>query len=321
MKQLILNAIRIGEILLAPAVLAAGLTLKLVRRIGVHRLPVSRYLLRKIGVFPIRDHYYEPLFRTDKLKTPLDQPRALPGIDFRIEKQLALLDEFKYADELRGFPIEDQGNGEFFYHNQAFESGDAEILYSVVRHFKPTKIIEIGSGMSTLIAQSALKANRLQDGKAFQHTCIEPYEHSWLSKLEVDLIRQPVETMSLTIFEELKPNDILFIDSSHIIRPQGDVLFEYLQILPRLKPGVLVHVHDIFSPRDYLSEWIVEEVKLWNEQYLLEAFLSGNSDYQVLLSTNFLAENYSEKFAAACPVYASEAEHREPGSFWIWRAK
>ena len=79
-------------------------------------------------------------------------------------------------------------------------------------------------------------------------------------------------------FAKDKKNDILFIDSSHIIRPQGDVLFEYLEILPILNPGVVVHIHDIFSPKDYLDNWIINDHLFWNEQYLLEAFLSFNNN-------------------------------------------
>ena len=97
----------------------------------------------------------------------------------------------------------------------------------------------------------------------------------WLNDVSgIEVLRQRVEQMDKQLFLELEENDILFIDSSHMIRPQGDVLCEYLEILPTLRPGVLVHIHDIFTPRDYPDEWLIDEVKLWNEQYLLEAFLS-----------------------------------------------
>ena len=119
-----------------------------------------------------------------------------------------------------------------------------------------------------------------------EHVCIEPYEIEWLEKLNVKVIRELVENTDTTVFSTLDKNDILFIDSSHIIRPQGDVLFEYLEILPVLKSGVFVHIHDIFTPEDYPDDW-VNNASFWNEQYLLEAFLSFNNEFIVYRSYQF----------------------------------
>jgi hypothetical protein len=101
--------------------------------------------------------------------------------------------------------------------------------------------------------------------------------------------------------------------------PQGDVLFEYLEALPMLKPGVFVHIHDIFTPRDYLQEWIVNETKLWNEQYLLEAFLSFNREFRIIGAVNFLTHHHPAVLAERFPILEMEIGHREPGSFWIVR--
>ena len=136
----------------------------------------------------------------------------------------------------------------------------------------------------------------------------------WLEKTGVTVLRERVESVSKNLFSELGENDILFIDSSHIIRPQGDVLYEYLELLPILKPGVIVHVHDIFSPRDYLKQWLVDEVKLWNEQYLLEAFLSGNREWKIIGALNYLHHTYYDELKRTCPFLNRE---REPGSFYI----
>ena len=110
----------------------------------------------------------------------------------------------------------------------------------------------------------------------------------------------------------------MFIDSSHIIRPQGDVLFEYLQILPLLNKGVYVHIHDIFSPKDYPKEWVLDQVKLWNEQYLLEAFLSNNDSWEVIGSLNLLHSTHFEKLKIVCPFLTRD---RDPGSFYIKKIK
>ena len=140
----------------------------------------------------------------------------------------------------------------------------------------------------------------------------------WLKELDVNLIREKVEDVDMNAFEILEENDILFIDSSHIIRPQGDVLFEFLEILPKIKKGVLVHVHDIFTPKDYPDNWILKDHRLWNEQYLLEAFLTCNSNFKIIGAVNHLHHQYSEEIHAKCPVLASQ-KTREPGSFWMVR--
>ena len=118
----------------------------------------------------------------------------------------------------------------------------------------------------------------------------------------------------------MRENDILFIDSSHIIRPQGDVLFEIQHILPELNPGVLIHVHDIFTPKDYLSEWVFNDRRLWNEQYLLESFLSCNSQFEIIGALNYLKHHHWDLLASKLPVLKKES-HREPGSFWIRKLK
>ena len=130
------------------------------------------------------------------------------------------------------------------------------------------------------------------------------------------MIRMRVEEVGNQLFEELEPGDLLFIDSSHVIRPQGDVLTEYLDILPSLRPGVIVHVHDIFSPRDYPPEWLTESLLLWNEQYLLEAFLTSNRDWEVLGALNMLKHEHFTALQKTCPYLTPD---REPGSFYMRR--
>ena len=122
----------------------------------------------------------------------------------------------------------------------------------------------------------------------------------------------------MQIFEDLKANDILFIDSSHVIRPQGDVLHEYLQILGRLAPGVLIHVHDIFTPYDYIPEVVITDRRMWDQQYLLEAFLCFNRSFEVIGALNWLNREQRGLLTEACPVLVQE-QAREPCSFWLRR--
>lgn len=292
---------------------------KFIRKAGVWNMKLSTRLFLKKGVFPILDHYYEPLFNPKHLRKPLNEDRDLPGIDFNIKEQLDLLKKFYYNDELIKIPLEKRNDLEFYYHNNAFESGDAEFFYNIVRYFKPRKIIEIGSGNSTLLAVRAINENRKEDNNYIcKHTCIEPYEFTWLEKMDVNLMRVKVECLDKNIFKDLGKNDILFIDSSHIIRPQGDVLFEYLEIIPILNSGVLVHIHDIFTPKDYLDVWVKEQMLMWNEQYLLEAFMVNNSEYKIIGALNFLKHHFPNELYEKCPILGNE-QHREPGSFWIVR--
>lgn len=279
-------------------------------------------MLMKIGVLPVGDHYYQPLINPKKhLKYSLRKDRILTGIDFNIEEQLQLLSSFNYQDELLQFPTEGGNSKTYFYNNRSFGSGDGEYLYNMIRHFKPRKLIEIGSGNSTLMARNAITKNSVKDlSYHCEHICIEPFEEAWLENLDIELIREKVETLDRSIFQQLNANDILFVDSSHIIRPQGDVLYIIQQLLGSLKKGVIIHFHDIFSPKDYPDAWIMKKHWLWNEQYLLEAFLSHNDSFKIIASVNYLAHYHQKELKDKCPVYARQ-ENREPGSFWIQKIK
>ena len=287
------------------------------RRVGASRLPKTRFKLKQIGVYPIRDHYYEPLFNDKHLLLPLDEDRELHGLELNTKQQLNFLEELTYGDELKALNLSQKGKSEldFCIQNGSFESGDAEFLYQFIRRIKPKKIIEIGSGNSTKIAQLAIKQNRLLTGHDTAHICIEPHEQPWLEEISgITLIRERVEALNFDWTSELNRGDLLFVDSSHMIRPQGDVLFEYLQIFPKLSAGVFVHIHDIFTPKDYLKSWIIEHVLFWNEQYLLEALLSNSNRYEVVAALNYLKHHHYNQLSLICPYLSSNSE---PGSFYF----
>jgi hypothetical protein len=308
-----------ADIILLPVTILYAFFFKASRIRRFKNLPLSRNILLKIGVYPITDHYYEPLFNPKHLKRSLRLDRNLPGIDFNVPAQLEILKQFNYNEELLKFPMDKLDNRPVYCYNHGpFGPGDSEYLYNIIRLFKPGKIIEVGCGSSTLMALNAIKKNKEIDSAYMgELTCIEPYEHAWLKECDVKVVRSLVENVGKELFGTLGKNDILFIDSSHVIRPQGDVLFEYLEILPTLNPGVMVHIHDIFTPKDYRDEW-VKTATLWNEQYLLEAFLSGNKEYEIIGATNFLSHHHHDMFSSKCPVFKSQA-NIEPGSFWIRR--
>jgi hypothetical protein len=315
MKKLTSRILRIADVLLVPFVYPAAWLLKNIRRAGVHRLPNCKTALLKIGVFPIRNHYFEPQFDHQKTRQPFSTDRNLPGIDWNATEQLKLLATFSFSQELAQIPYKKPDTLDFYLNNGLFESGDAEFWYQLIRSIKPRRVFEVGSGNSTLMAIKAIRRNH-EENPAYdcKHVCIEPYGASWLEESGVSVVRRKIEDLDVEFFSELEDNDILFIDSSHIIRPQGDVLFEYLELLPTLNKGVVVHVHDIFSPKNYPEKWVEDEVIFWNEQYLLEAFLSHNSSWQIIGALNYLHHHHYETLKSVAPFLTPD---REPGSFYI----
>ena len=158
-----------------------------------------------------------------------------------------------------------------------FDAIDALTLYCMLRHYKPKTVIEVGSGFSTRISTKALHKNG--NGKLI---CIEPYPNEELHKRLneiLTLIKEKVEKLDLQLFTDLKANDVLFIDSSHIVKIGGDVNYLFLELIPSLRPGVLILVHDIFFPVEYPREWIIDRLNFWTEQYLLQAFLCFNEKF------------------------------------------
>lgn len=312
-KQLIKRNISVIDILLTPFIYPAAFLLKIVRLAGVQRLPHCKKALIDVGVFPIRNHYYEPQF--DNGLIDFSQDRNLPGINWNVSCQLELLERFAFSNEIQNIPKEKGKPLEFFMNNGSFGFGDADYWYQIIRTLKPERIIEIGSGHSTLMAIKAIGKN-YDDNSNYkcEHICIEPYEMPLLEETGVTVIREKVEDIALTFFSKLKENDILFIDSSHIIRPQGDVLFEYLELLPSLNKGVVVHIHDIFSPKNYKKQWLQDNIWFWNEQYLLEAFLSHNRDWKIIGALNYLHNKHYKKLKSVAPFLKVDPE---PGSFYI----
>lgn len=300
------------DILSSPVSLLAIIWLKPIS-IMIRYLPINNNIFMKLGLLPVRDHYYQPLINPGKYLTrSLRQDRNLPGINLNINEQLAILEAFNFNQELEQFPVYKKNDLEYYYENGSFKSGDGEYLYNIIRLKKPSAFVEIGSGFSTLMAHSAIKKNN----NGCKHICIEPYEAQWISQLDVQVIRKKVEETDMEIFKALKKDDMLFIDSSHIIRPQGDVLLEYLEILPQLKPGVIIHVHDICTPKDYLDEFVFTNHYMWNEQYLLEALLTNTDSFKIIGAVNYLKHHYFNQLSAKCPIL-KEQPSREPGSFWM----
>ena len=316
MKEIRFGIYCLMDISLSIVLFPASIIMKLYRQIGTCRLPLCKRILLKVGVFPIIDHYYEPQFDHRNPVKPYSQDRSLPGINWNAPEQLELLRQLAFASELGHLEsTRIDGVPPFSYQNALFSYGDADYWYQIIRKARPRRIFEIGSGNSTIVARLAIEKNREEYPEyTCKHVCVEPFENPWLAGAGVTLVKEPAEHVGLTLFSELEKGDILFIDSTHVIKPQGDVLFEYLELLPSLKKGVIVHIHDIFSPKNYSENWLAGDVKFWNEQYLLEAFLTNNNSWRIIGALNYLYHNYKKELESVAPILLSK---REPGSFYI----
>lgn len=228
-----------------------------------------------------------------------------------------------YLKEFRArFPInKDKSKNTFFVINGGYMAVDAHIYWSIIRHFKPKQIIEIGAGHSTVLAGQACLLNE-RDSKATKLTAVEPYPSGFfeagLPGLTT-LIKEKIQDVDPSVWKSLGAGDILFIDSSHVVASGNDVHFEYLEILPRLKPGVFVHIHDISLPKRYPDSYMDLQL-YWNEQYLLQAFLTHNSKFEVIWPGNYLMQHKSAEMHALFPEIADMRKvypQSEPSAFWI----
>ncbi len=245
---------------------------------------------QRLGLHVTGDHFYEIVPNTRLVAANYSAaPRALPGIDWRLRdgeaRVLRLLEaygaEYLAASERFGFREK----------NHYFRGLDALLLYLNVRELKPGKIIEIGQGMSTRLILAALERNVQQTGQSTLLISIDPYARvappGVPELISLQIIQRPVQEVPM---DPLLPGcGLLFVDSSHVHKFGSDVAWEFARLYPLLPPNTLLHLHDIFSPYDYPLEWIVKEKRFWNEQYVLEAFLTFNAAFEVELPVHLLA--------------------------------
>ena len=282
-------------------------------------------LWQRIGITVLPNHFYSPVPDIASLRRAWPEDSSLIGIDMNEAGQEKLLASFRaeYEKEYDAFPRVPTGvPHEYFVGNGSFESVDGEMLYCMIRRFKPRRIFEIGSGNSTLLSGQALVRNAEGGGHMGELAAFEPYPNPVLRAGFPGLARlvaKKIQDVPLEAFDELEENDILFIDSSHALSTGSDVAREYLEIIPRLKKGVIVHVHDIFLPGEYPKAWVLAEHRFWNEQYLLQAFLAFNASFEVLWGGSFMHMRHPDLLSGAFASYDPSANH--PGSFWMRRTK
>lgn len=267
-------------------------------------------------------HFHSPLPDLDQVATayerivPLDRPTC-PGIDLRVDEQRRLLTEFAPLQEALPFADEPDGRHRYHGNNGLFQGADAIALYSMLRTRRPRRVIEVGSGFSSAVM---LDTNELFLDHRIRFTFIDPAPlrlHELLrgeDKHAVEIVEGLVMDVPLGLFEQLEANDILFIDSSHVGKFGSDVTWILGEVLPRLKPGVVVHFHDIFWPFDYPPHWFLMG-RAWNEAYLLRAFLTHNDAFSILFFVDWLRRFERELLARTLPLLP----HYPGGSLWLER--
>jgi predicted O-methyltransferase YrrM len=291
------------------------------RKTRIFQDPKYFELWEENGFHITPNSFSQPIPDTRELKDDLwGKHSEIVGIDLNESGQLELLSQFsiEFKTEYEQLPREKTDiPHQYYLRNASFISVDGEILYCMIRHFKPRRVFEIGSGNSTYLAAQAARKNEAA-GFPCELIAFEPYPNEVLKAGFAGLSRlapMKIENVPLSEFDRLQENDILFIDSSHSLKIGSDVQYEFLEIIPRLNRGVVVHVHDIFLPAEYPKDWVVREHTFYNEQYLLQAFLAFNRCFEVLWAGSFMHLKHPDKLQAAFDSY----QGGWPGSFWMRR--
>ncbi len=265
-------------------------------------------------------HYHSPVVDPSTIKAYYARSRAvtldqLAGIEVDVGRMLDFWNQSLPLIQTTPFREEKTADHRFHYEGGPYPWGDAIMLRAMLSHYRPSRVVEIGSGFSTACMLDTADERQLG---TLRITCIEPFPdrlHSLMRPPDFDrvtIIPKGVQEVELGIFDQLGPGDILFIDSTHVLKTGSDVHYELFDILPRLQAGVLVHVHDCPFPFEYPEKWVFDLNYSWNEVYVLRAFLMYNKRFSIVFWNSLLASLYRPKVLADYPPFL-----RNPGSS-IW---
>lgn len=261
-------------------------------------------------------HFYSPIPDRETLALEA-QASGLGGVALPDSEMLALAKTIFSPTNQFAAPLEKQSGQRYYFNNPAYSFADAIFYAGVLQHLRPKRVIEVGSGFSSALLLDVVESV-LQN--SIDITFIEPYPellHALISAADrnsVRIVNRPVQDLDPEIFQDLKANDILFIDSTHVSRFRSDVNFLFLEVLPRLQPGVWVHIHDVFDGFEYPTTWR-QEGRCWNEQYLLQALLQNNNRYAVRLMNSRMTRLHRPWFEKNVPL----ALCNTGGSIWLER--
>jgi predicted O-methyltransferase YrrM len=262
----------------------------------------------RLGVHVLPAHYYVPLPDVVELSRRREEwavASSLPGVDADPDRQVATLRDvcLPFRDEYASGAVHEDAVARGV--GPGFGPIEAQALHAVIRSLRPARVIEVGSGVSSVCAQAALDRNGV-DGAPGELMCIEPHPSQALLAVEgVTVIERRVQQVDAGLFERLEERDLLFVDSSHTVRAGGDVNRLVLEVLPRLRPGVVVHFHDVFLPYDYPPD-LLHTIWHWNETSLVHAFLIGNAGVEILFCLSQLHHERPEALREVFPGYDAE---------------
>lgn len=264
-------------------------------------------------------HFYSPIpdirYIRKQKNIFLTNTTNCTGIETNQKKQLSLIERFQSYYSQIPFPENEQKGIRYYFKNPYFGHGSSIILYSIIRHFKPKRVVEVGSGFSSAVM---LDVNDRFFSGGIKLTFIEPYPDRLYSlmnekdKTSHEIFIDIVQNVPHSVFSELNDNDLLFIDSSHVAKVGSDVVFLITEILPLLKKGVIIHIHDIYWPFEYPESWVLSG-KAWNEAYLVKAFLQFNNYFEILLFNSYLTLHHADHMKKYLPDFIPDGG----GSLWI----
>lgn len=270
-------------------------------------------------------HFYSPIVDPEQAAKYVQfgarvEPGQLKGLQYPVEQMIAFWREHTELLAQCSFPQFKMQNVRYYWDNKIFPASDAAILRAIILRSRPSRIIEIGSGFSTACMLDALDEIPSIQCKVI---CIEPHPQRLFGLLkqsdlmQLSIVQRPVQEVQLDMFADLCPGDILFIDSTHVLKTGSDVQYELFDILPALRAGVLIHFHDIHYPFEYPKEWIFENKYSWNEIYALRAFLMFNNVFQVIFHGSYFAGWHEQLVRDVYPLFL-----RNPGgSLWLKKTR
>ncbi|MCU1339064.1 MAG: methyltransferase family protein [Bryobacterales bacterium] len=265
----------------------------------------------KLGAHILPKHYYSaiPDYKwLNENKAVWSRRVDLTGVEWDLQQQLRWLRGHcePFYNEVRGLKVySDAVRGAY---GPGYGPIESQVLHCVCRSAKPKRIIEVGCGVSTACIMHAVRLNSSAGSPECAFTCIEPFPSPALSELRgIDLVPAMVQTLPLGFFDQLEAGDILFVDSTHSVKTGSDVLYLYLEVLPRLRPGVLVHIHDIFLPYLYPPD-VFQQFFDWQETSLLLALLKGNANLRVLCCLSALHYDLTEELQTTLPDYCPQTD-------------
>lgn len=265
-----------------------------------------------LPLWPPPGHFYSPIVdpadpNVQCVIRNFHASELAPDESFKLDEALIRDHLSRFAGHYGSldFPEQKTPGRRYYYRNPAFSFGDAIALFGTLMEYRPKRVIEVGSGFSSCVM---MDTNDHHLGRHIDLTFIEPYPETLLAQLEPcdpyrrSLIRKQLQNVPLEVFQKLEANDILFIDSSHVAKTGSDVLDLFFRVLPALRPGVLIHVHDIPYPFEYSPDWISVERRSWNEAYFLRAFLQYNKAFDVIYFGHFVYRHFQKELAERMPL-------------------